>query len=74
MMVDCWHSCPDRRPSFRNIATKLGNILENSEDYLEMNTSDVDKHVGIVSNDVYGEYENSVKEKDPLMSGREHLR
>ena len=70
MMVDCWQSCPDRRPSFRNIANKLENILENSEDYLEMNATDVDTHVGIVSNDVYGEYENSLEEGEPLVSGR----
>ena len=70
-MVDCWHSCPDRRPSFRNIATKLENILENSEDYLEMNTSDVGRDISaFVSNDVYGEYEKSLVENDPLISGR----
>ena len=70
MMVGCWQSCPDRRPSFRNIANKLENILENSEDYLDSNTTDVMKCISdIVSNDVYGEYGNSLEE-DPLITGR----
>ena len=71
MMVECWHSCPDKRPSFRNIASKLENILENSEDYLEMNPDEVVKDTSdIVNNDVYGEYVNSAGENDPLMSTR----
>ena len=70
LMVECWQSCPDRRPSFRNIANKLENILENSEDYLGMNTAGGVKCISdFVSNNVYGEYENNLEE-DPLITGR----
>merc|ERR1719369_1982520 len=31
MMLDCWQSCPDSRPGFRTLATRLGRILEKSE-------------------------------------------
>ena len=65
-MVDCWASCPDRRPWFQNIANKLENILENSEEYLEWNPDHVVKDMSdIVINDVYG-----VGETDPLLKNR----
>ena len=70
-MVDCWASCPDTRPSFHDLATKLENILENSEEYLEMNPDHVVTDMSeIVSNKVYGERVNCVEEKDPLLKNR----
>ena len=67
-MLECWQTCPDSRPSFRNIAGKLENILENSEDYLEMNLEqDVTDASNIVNNDNNSEYVNSLGENDPLI-------
>ena len=71
MMVTCWHICPDTRPCFRNIATRLQNILENREEYLQMNPDRVFKaQSNIVNNDVYPEYVDSHIEKDPLLITR----
>ena len=71
MMVTYWHICPDTRPCFRNIATRLQNILENREEYLEMNPDRVFKEQSdIVNNDVYHEYVDSHVEKDPLLISR----
>ena len=71
MMVACWHICPDTRPCFRNIATRLQNILENREEYLDMNPDRVVKEQSdIVNNDVYHEYVDSQVEKDPLLITR----
>ena len=71
MMVTCWHICPDTRPCFRNIATSLQNILENREEYLEMNPDRVFKEQSdIVNNNVYHEYVDSHREKDPLLITR----
>ena len=67
-MVECWHGCPDRRPSFRNLASKLENILENSEDYLEIQKGDT-----IVNNDGYAEQDNYTDENDPLIECRYNL-
>ena len=71
MMVECWQSCPDSRPTFRSLATRLGNILENSEEYLEMNLDkDVIDTDNIVNNEVYGEYVNTVNDSEPLLIPR----
>ena len=70
-MVDCWGSCPDTRPSFHDISTKLENILENSEEYLEMNPNHVVKEMSeIVSNDAYDQHPNGFGETDPLLKNR----
>ena len=70
-MVQCWDICPDRRPSFRHLATKLENVLENTEDYLEMNSSEVARDISdIVNNDVYAEYENSLDKKNHMTPSR----
>ena len=71
MMVECWQNCPDSRPSFRSLATRLENILENSEEYLEMNLNkDIDDTANIVINEVYGEYVNTLNDSDPLLIQR----
>ena len=71
IMVDCWHTCPDSRPSFRSLETRLENILENREEYLEMN---LDKAVidrdNIVNNVAYGEYVNNLGDTNPLLNPR----
>ena len=70
-MVECWQSCPDSRPTFRSLATRLGNILENSEEYLEMNLDkDVIDTDNIVNNEVYGECINNLDATDPLLIPR----
>ena len=70
-MVDCWARCPDTRPSFHDLASKLENILENSEEYLEMSPDHVVKDMSeIVNNEVYGEHVNFRGEKDPLLKNR----
>ena len=70
-MVDCWGSCPDTRPRFQTIAEKLENILENSEEYLEMNPDHVVKHMSkIASNDAYDQHVNGFGETDPLLKKR----
>ena len=68
IMLDCWQTCPDSRPSFKSIVNKLGNILENSEEYLEMQQeTDVRDASKIVNNDNYSEYVNNLGENDPLL-------
>ena len=67
-MLDCWQTCPDSRPSFKSIVNKLGNILENSEEYLEMKLeTDVRDASKIFNNDNYSEYVNNLGENDPLL-------
>ena len=71
MMVECWHSSPDSRPKFRSLATRMENILENSEEYLEMNLDkDVIDTDNIVNNEVYGENVNNLDATDPLLIPR----
>ena len=67
-MLDCWQTCPDSRQSFKSIVNKLGNILENSEEYLEMKLeTDVRDASKIFNNDNYSEYVNNLGENDPLL-------
>ena len=37
-MMQCWNEKPDDRPSFTDLAKRLGNMLQDESDYLDLST------------------------------------
>ena len=40
LMLDCWNLSPDFRPAFTSIVSSLENLLQISQDYLDIATND----------------------------------